>query len=123
VDLKPPTGWKLWLPMLGAPAMALGVQLLAYALATPLCQRQGGLWLHAVFAAALLLALLLALAARGEARRQREAHGAEVPTGNSDRHGPQHRFLAEVATGVAVISALAVLAMWIVQAVLSPCLA
>jgi L-lactate permease len=120
--MKRATGWKLWLPMLGTPTLALAVQGLAYALATPLCQRQAGPWLHALFAAALVLALLLAQAARGEARRQREAHGAEVATGNTDRHGPQHRFLAEVALGVAGISALALLAMWIVQASLSPCL-
>ena len=116
-----PKAWKLWLPMLGTPLLALGAQLAAYALATPLCEHQAGGWIHALFGISLAVSVVLMLAARAEERRQCAAHGGEVRTGNTDRHGPQRRFLAEVAAGVAAISALAVLAMWIVQMVLSPC--
>lgn len=116
-----PKAWKLWLPMLGAPLLALGAQLVAYALATPLCARQAGMWIHAVFGISLAVSLVLTRAACSEGRCQHAAHRDGVMTDHSDRHGPQQRFLAEVAAGVAAISALAVLAMWIVQIVLSPC--
>jgi hypothetical protein len=116
-------GWRLWLPMLGSPVVALSAQSVAYALATPLCERQAGTALHAVFAAGLAAAVALAAASWREATRLRRAQQGDIDSAGSDRRGAQHRFMAIVSAGVACISALALVAMWIVQAVLSPCIA
>ena len=115
-------GWRLWLPMLGSPLMALGTQGLAYALATPLCQRQAGMALHALFAAAVVAALVLAAVSWQQASRLGQAQQGDIDTADSDRRGAQRRFMAMVGAGVAGLSALALVAMWIVQAGLSPCL-
>jgi hypothetical protein len=107
--------------MLLAPLVALGTQTLAYALATPLCARQAGVWMHAVFALATLVSAWLCAVAWAEAKRLQAAQRSELDSAAVDRRGAQRRFLAEVAAGVAAISALSVLAMWVATWVLSPC--
>ena len=112
--------WRLWMPLLLTPLLALAAQLAAYALAGALCAHQAGEWIHAVFAAAVLGALLLRRLAWRELRRLVRAHGGAMPV-DTDRHAPQRLFLAQAAFGVAAIALLALLAMWIPQLVLSPC--
>jgi len=112
--------WRLWMPMLLTPALALAAQFVAYVLAAALCERQAGEWIHAVFAAAVLAAALLLRMAWRELRRLVQAHGGALPV-DTDRHAPQRLFLAQAAFGVAALSLLALLAMWIPQAMLSPC--
>jgi hypothetical protein len=114
------SGWRAWAPMLVTPLLALSEQSVVYALATPLCARQAGVWIHAVFA--MFFAVAAALVAVAWAERRRLQRLADVPGAHDDdRRGRQPLFLAEVATGVAAIAALSLLAMWIPQAMLSPC--
>ena len=112
--------WRLWMPLLLTPLLALAAQLAAYALAGALCAHQAGEWIHAVFALAVLAAALLLHMAWRELRRLVEAHGEALPL-DTDRHAPQRLFLAQAAFGAAALATLALLAMWIPQAVLSPC--
>jgi hypothetical protein len=113
--------WRLWMPMLLTPLLALAAQLVAYVLAAVLCERQAGEWIHAVFAAAVLAAALLLRMAWREVRRLVRAHDGAVAV-DTDRHAPQRLFLAQAALGLAALSLLSLLAMWIPQAMLSPCL-
>jgi hypothetical protein len=110
--------------MLLPPALALVAQTTAYALVDPLCRQQAGGWLHGVFAAALALALVLTWVAWHECARLKAAHrpGQQAPP-DTDRRGLQHLFLAQVGAGVAALSSLALVAMWIPQTMLSPCAA
>jgi hypothetical protein len=119
VDLKHHP-WRLWMPLLLTPLLALAAQFVAYALAGPLCAHQAGQWIHAVFIVAVLAAALLLHMAWRELRRLVQAHGGALPL-DTDRHAPQRLFLAQAAFGSAALSLLALLAMWIPQAVLSPC--
>ncbi len=116
--------WKIWAPMLVTPVIALGGQSIVYALATPLCERQAGPWVHAVFLLLLAGAAWLVACAWGEARRLDAAHvssaGQALPP-DTDRHGPNRLFLARVAAGTAAIATLALLAMWVPSWLLSPC--
>lgn len=112
--------WHFWAPMLVAPALALSEQGVVYALATPLCERQAGEWIHAVFAVFLAIALWLTLSARRELKRLEAAHAGGVAP-DTDRHQPQWAFLARVATWSGAVSTLVLAAMWVPQWLLSPC--
>jgi hypothetical protein len=103
--------------LLLAPLLVLAEQSAVYALVTPLCGRQAGLWLHAVAAGFALAILGLTLLARHEARRLQQL---PLPP-DTDRHGPNRLFLARVATGLGWLSLLALAALWVPQWLLSPC--
>jgi hypothetical protein len=112
--------WHLWGPMLAAPVLALSEQSVVYALATPLCQRQAGGWIHAVFLLFLGIAIVLTLGGRSEVRRLEAAYRGSVAP-DTDRHQPQWLFLARVATWTGALSSVVLLAMWVPQWLLSPC--
>ena len=99
---------RIWAPMLVAPLLALAQQSIAYALVTPLCSRQAGGWLHALSAAFVLATVALTGAAWQEMRR-------------TDAAPLNRRFLARVAVGVAAVSVIALLAMWIPQWLVPVC--
>jgi hypothetical protein len=108
---------RIWLALLVAPVLALAAQSIVYALVTPLCSRQAGAWLHAVFLVFLIPTLLFGLRAWQEARRlaARQASEHEQP------RGPNRLFLARTAAGVGLLSALTLLAMWIPQWLVPAC--
>jgi ABC-type Fe3+ transport system permease subunit len=110
----------VWPALLIAPMLALGELSAVFALATPLCQRQAGEWLHAVSLLFIALAALLTWLSWREARRQKQAHGGAIPT-DTDRHGPQRLFLARVATWSGALSMLVLIGLWIPVWGLSPC--
>src|SRR6185436_15630990 len=61
-----PVPRRSWPAMLVAPLLALGMQSLVFSLVTPSCAHQGGIGMHALSGATLLLAALLtALAGQG----------------------------------------------------------
>ncbi|QJW85117.1 hypothetical protein HK414_21615 [Ramlibacter terrae] len=108
-----------WLALVFAPTLALGVQSVMYALVTPSCAGQHRLALHGAAAAALLLVVVLAALAF----RDLTVRHAEPGSLDSDEGGPRtaRRFIAMVATAVASLSALVIVAMWFGVWVLSPC--
>jgi Zn-dependent protease len=110
---------RTWLALILAPSIALGVQSILFALVTPSCATQTRVWLHASAAVALLVVLVLAVLAFSESSLRRPEPGSV----DSDAGEPAsaRRFLAIVATAVAAISALVVVAMWFGLFVLSPC--
>ena len=111
---------RCWPALLLTPLLALGMQSLAYALVTPSCARQSGTALHALAAAALVLALgLTALAAL--AWRRASAAARERGEARADRDGPRDLFLSRTATLVGVFSSLTIVALWIPLWLLSPC--
>ncbi len=110
---------RTWLALILAPSIALGVQSVMYALVTPSCAMQSRVALHASAAVALLIVLVLAVLAFSDW----SVRHAEPGSADSDSGEPRsaRRFLAIVATAVASISALVVVAMWFGLWVLSPC--
>jgi hypothetical protein len=103
--------------LLLAPLLVLAEQSAVYALVTPLCGRQAGLWLHVVAAGFALAILGLTLLAQHEAKRLQQL---PLPP-DTDRHGPNRLFLARVATGLGWLSLVALVALWAPVWVLSPC--
>jgi hypothetical protein len=110
---------RSWLGLILAPGIALGAQSVMYAMVTPACSMQTRVGMHVAAAVALLLVLVLAMLAYRESSLLRH----EPASADSDEvHAPvRRRFLADVATAVAAISALVILAMWFALWVLSPC--
>lgn len=108
---------KSWPALIVAPLLALGCQVVMYALVTPSCSIQTRVLIHAVAAASLLaVAVLLVLAVR-------EWHGTGVlPSVDSDMPHNMRRFLAATGIGMAALSGLVILVMWMAVWVLSPCL-
>jgi hypothetical protein len=115
--------WTVWPALLLAPLLALGQQSIVYALVTPSCARQGGLVLHLVSAAALLLCLLMTgLAWHAWRTRARAAGGVPTVT-DSDSGAAASRpgFVALLATLVGALSTLVVAALWLPVWMLAPC--
>jgi hypothetical protein len=111
---------KVWLALLVAPLLALAAQSIMYALVTPSCSIQTRVLVHAVAFASFALAAVFLVMARDEWARL----AATSPQGpDNDAAGPQNvrRFLAVVATAVAGLSCLVIIAMWFAGWVLSPC--
>jgi hypothetical protein len=96
----------IWPAMLLAPLLVLGAQTLAFALAPVLCASQDGAWLHIVAALSTLACAALAIIAARQIVRAPE----------------NRRFFAQVATGVATLSALTLLALWVPVWTLEPCI-
>jgi hypothetical protein len=111
---------RIWLALLVAPSLALACQLALYAMVTPMCGSQQQWPLHAVAAAALALTALFSALAAAEWLRLQAAAGA--PPGDARERAGTRRFLAAVATAVGALSGLAIAAMWLAVAMLSPCL-
>jgi hypothetical protein len=102
-----------------APGAALAAQSIMYALVMPACTSQSALRLHFVAAAALAIAVWLAMRARHDWKR----HLHEPASPDHDAADPRtaRRFIAIVATAVASLSSLVIVAMWFGAWVLSPC--
>jgi hypothetical protein len=110
---------KSWLALVVAPTVALAAQTAMFSMVTPACSTQTRLQLHLAAAVALAIVLVLAVLAFGESSIRRK----EPASADSDEaHGPvPRRFLADVATAVAAIAALVIVAMWFTLWVLTPC--
>jgi hypothetical protein len=111
---------RTWLALIIAPSLALASQTIMYALVTPSCSLQSRVLVHLVGAAALTVAAVLALLARGDWVHYAAgmAGGPDTDTGDPAN---ARCFLAAVATAVASLSALVILMMWFAAWVLSPC--
>jgi hypothetical protein len=111
---------RTWFALIFAPSIALAVQSVMYALVTPSCSTQTRVGIHGSAAVALLAAVALTALAWSDWR----ARSVTLPQGPDCDHGDptsSRRFLAVVATAVAAISCLVILAMWVGAWVLSPC--
>ena len=111
---------RTWLALVFAPSIALGVQSIMYALVTPSCSTQTRVWIHASAALALLAAAALGLLAWSDWY----ARAATLQQGPDSDHGDPRsarRFLSAVAVGVAALSCLTILLMWVGAWMLSPC--
>jgi hypothetical protein len=102
---------RIVLALVGAPLLALVDQSTAFALVSWSCIHAGILALH--FVHFLFLAATVALAFL--AAHWRVTMRAEAPM--------RSRFLAGIATASAVLSALAIAAMWMPVWMISPCIA
>ena len=111
---------KSWIAIVVAPAVALATQSTLYSMVTPSCSTQTRLQLHLAAAVALAIVVVLGIVAFGES----SLHRGEPTSTDSDeaRHPVPRRFLADVATAVAGLAALVILAMWFTLWVLSPCM-
>jgi hypothetical protein len=110
---------KTWLGLVAAPTVALATQSTLYSLVTPSCGAQTRLQLHLAAAVALAVVLVMAVLAFGESslhRREPASQDSDAP-----QQPVRRRFLADMATAVASLSALVILAMWFTLWVLSPC--
>jgi hypothetical protein len=109
-----------WPALLVAPMLALSEQSVVYALVMPACERQMGAWLHAVPAGFLAATLLLTAMAWRQAHLFRR-EGAAQPHADADTVASRRYFVAWMGVGSGALSALAIVAMWLPQWVLSPC--
>ena len=109
-----------WPALLLCPMLALAEQSIVYALSTPTCQTQRETWLNGVPLVFVALTLLLTALAWTELRRLRGEHvDASVDT---DAQALRRYFVARVAVWSGALSSLVIVAMWVPQWVLSPCL-
>lgn len=102
-----------------APLAALVLQTLMFTLVLPSCASQSALGLHAAAVVALVFTTVLALLANSERRHLDRTLAAD----NSGAAGVRsvRRFVSNMATAIAALSALVVAAMWFGAWVLSPC--
>lgn len=110
---------KSWLALVFAPTIALATQGALYALVTPSCSAQMRLDIHLVAAVALAIVVVLAVLAFSESSLRRREPAS--PDNDEARPPVPARFFGDVATAVAAIAALVILAMWFGVWVLSPC--
>lgn len=101
---------KIWIALLVAPLLALADQVITYAMVgtCTAAQRLPVHGVHLVFFVAAVAATVLAWQMRGD-----------PPV--DDPQARRHRFLAGVATAMGLVSALAILSLWIPGWALSPC--
>jgi hypothetical protein len=108
---------KSWLALVLAPSVALGAQSVMYSMVTPSCSAQARLQLHLAAAVALAIVLVLAVLSFSESSLRR----GEPASPDNDEARARRPFLADVATAVAALAGLVILAMWFTMWVLSPC--
>jgi hypothetical protein len=106
---------RSWPALLIAPLLALSDQSMAYALVTWSCKEQSLLFPHAVHVAFLAVGVVLTALAWSELRAV-SGHVQE------DAGGARREFVALVATLAGAYSCLVIVALWIPQWLLSPCL-
>jgi hypothetical protein len=110
---------RSWIPLVLAPGIALATQSTLYSLVTPSCGTQTRLQLHLTAAVALAIVVAMAVLAFGESSLRHRGPGSP----DSDAIDPtaRRRFLANMASAVAALSALVILGMWFALWVLTPC--
>jgi len=114
---------RSWPALLVAPLLALGLQSLGYSLVTPSCAHAGGgSVLHALWAATLLVAIVLTAVAAVGWRQARAAQRLAEERVAVEREGGRDLLLGRIATLVGAFSALTIAAMWIPVWLLPPCL-
>lgn len=110
---------RSWLGLVLGPTVALATQSTLYSMVTPSCSAQARLNLHLVAAVALAVAVVLAVVAFSESSLHRKE--PESPDHDGAHPPIPRRFLADIASAVAGLSALVILAMWFTLWVLGPC--
>jgi len=106
---------RIWFALLVAPMLALADQSLSLAAADWACSRQQPLAVHAVH----VLFLVPVTASIFPAWRLWRAPA--IPTTARDHAAAETRFLAGIAAGSAVLSATAIVAMWLTAWLIAPC--
>jgi heme/copper-type cytochrome/quinol oxidase subunit 3 len=109
---------SIWLALLVAPTLALLNLSVVYALVVPACEEQNTLPLHVFSVMSLLLCLLFTLMAW----RQWRQHPASADAPEDDA-AVRKNFLSAIAALAGLLSSVVIIAQWIPQWVLSPCLA
>ena len=110
---------KSWLGLVVAPTVALAAQSTLYSLVTPSCSQQLRVDMHIAAAVALAIAAVFAVMAFSESSLRR---GEPESPDHDGAHQPvRGRFLANMATAVAGLSCLVILAMWFALWVNGPC--
>lgn len=111
-----------WLALLLSPMLALGCLTLLYAMATPVCALQAGIWMHGL----ILLTLIITLGLTWGAWR----HWCKI-TAQTKKAAPLDRrvsiFITPLLIGYlglwsGLLFSLVILAMWISAGLIPPCL-
>ena len=110
---------KSWCALVFAPTIALATQSTLYSMVTPSCGAQMRLNIHLTAAVALAIVVVLAVLAFSESSLRRGEPGS--PDSDEASAPVPQRFFGTVATAVAALAALVILAMWFATWVLSPC--
>jgi hypothetical protein len=105
---------RIWYPLLVVPLLVLVDQSLAYAATLWACAHQNPVAVHAVHAPFLLLASVGVFVAW-------ERWRASAPMKAENETLARRHFVAGLATGVATLSVLAIVAMWAITWVLRAC--
>jgi hypothetical protein len=107
---------RIWFALLAAPILALTDQSVAYAMTGWACAHQQAFAMHGVHVLFLLVTIAGTIAAAGLWR-------ATSSSRTRDETLARRHFLAGLATASGALSALAIVAMWIPNWLLAPCLA
>jgi len=116
---------RLWPALLGAPTLVLVDLVVRYALVPPACHAAAAGWTHPVALAFIVVAAVLLVQSGIELWRL----GRQVPrTTGDDAHDATNPaaartlFLARLAAGLAALSLVTLVALWVPAFFLSPCL-
>ena len=112
-----------WPALLLSPLITLGNLTLTYALVTPSCNHQHTTWLHAATLLSALLSLVLTVLAGLEWRRLRLSPGSAYAAADGvEGVTARRQFIALVSLWCGSFFTVTILAQWIAQWLLSPCL-
>ena len=111
---------RSWLALIVAPSLALLAQAIMFALVTPSCMEQTRSLIHGVAAVFFVITAVLTVLAYTDWKRYGALPG-QPPDSDEADPASTRRFVAMAATGVAALSTLVMLAMWIGVWVLWPC--
>lgn len=112
-----------WPALLLSPSIALANLTLTYALVTPACTHQHTTWLHAATLLSAALSLLFTILAGMEWQRVRLPPGATASALDEERNiTARQQFVALVSVWCGCFFTATILAQWMAQWVLSPCL-
>jgi hypothetical protein len=106
---------RIWLALIVAPLLALADQAVAFSMVGWACAQQSPALLHASHTLFLALTTVSAVVAC--------LHWRETSSTGMREAARQIRFLAGIATAVAMLSAAAIAAMWIPTWMIRPCIA
>ena len=107
---------RIWFALIGAPLLALTDQSVAFALVGWACAHQSAALAHAPHVFFLAVTAGCTFAAWQSRRGTTSASSTPSAAG-------EQQFLARLATVIAALSTLAIMAMWIASWMISPCIA
>ena len=110
---------RLWPALFGSPTLVLADLVVRYALVPPACQADAAGWTHV--AAIGFIVVVAGLLVQSTIEMRRLGQGGSAGSGD-EAGGARTIFLARLAVGLAALSLVTLVALWVPAWFLSPCL-